>query len=215
MRIKNLGLVVLLGCLCVPGVGLSAAKGNKKSSSTPSNDEGGTPFLIVQVQEVLKGSVEGQRKAKRLQDQVGVRKKILQAKRDDLEVLKKEYDKSSPLMNAKTRAKKQQELQDKYLKFREEAQKNDQELKKLQGDLMAPLLQKIRDEVTKLANREGAYMALAKDMPGLLYIDPDSSRDITYEVTLALNKTYRKSQKRKKGLRKKGKKKRNKKRSRK
>ena len=141
---------------------------------------------IVDMQKALQ-SVEAGRKAKsQLEKEFNAKKKELQTEEAQIKKLGEEFKKQSLVLSDEARAKKQAELQERFMKFQELTARAQQEIQGKEQELTAPLVSTIRTIIADLAKKRGMTVVLEKNENTVLFsLEKD---EITEEVVTIFNK---------------------------
>ena len=141
---------------------------------------------VINAQEIMEKTKKGNQVQKKLENLQNAKRKILQAKQQELEKLEKELN--SPALNADTRARKTRQIQDKRIELqrmvedarKEMQQESQKELFALQKEII-PLIQEI-------GRSKGFTLILDMAGTGIAYFD--QSIDITAEVIKAVDAKF-------------------------
>jgi len=141
---------------------------------------------VINAQEIMEKTKKGNQVQKKLENLQNAKRKILQAKQQELEKLEKELN--SPALNADTRARKTRQVQDKRIELqrmvedarKEMQQESQKELFALQKEII-PLIQEI-------GRLKGFTLILDMAGTGIAYFD--QSIDITAEVIKAVDAKF-------------------------
>ena len=140
---------------------------------------------IVDMQMAIQ-SVESGKKAKsQLEKDFNTRKSELQKEEAQIKKMGEEFRKQSLVLNDEARAKKQQELQERVMKFQELTARSQQEIAQKEQELTLPIIQKLRGIIGELAKTKGYSVILEKNENTVLFsLDKD---DLTDEVIKLFN----------------------------
>lgn len=141
---------------------------------------------VINAQEIMEKTKKGNQVQKKLENLQNAKRKVLQAKQQELEKLEKELN--SPALNADTRARKTRQIQDKRIELqrmvedarKEVQQESQKELFALQKEII-PLIQEI-------GKSKGFTLILDMAGTGIAYFD--QSIDITAEVIKAIDAKF-------------------------
>lgn len=134
---------------------------------------------IVDMQKVVQASTAGKKAKAELEGEYNKKKKEFEKQEEQLKKSAEELAKKKAIMTEEAFAKKQNELQEEMMKFRESVGQSQYEIQKKQQDLTLPIVEKIRKTVSKIAKEKG-YTMVAESGAGIIYAEPTS--DITDEV---------------------------------
>jgi outer membrane protein len=143
-------------------------------------------FGVVDMQKALQ-SVEVGKKAKaQLEKDFNSKKKELQSEEGALKKMTEDFKKQSTVMSDEARAKKQAELQERYMKFQETTARSQMEIQQKERDLTQPIVGRMRGIIADLAKKKNYSMVFEKNENTVLYsLDKD---DLTQEVISAFDK---------------------------
>lgn len=141
---------------------------------------------VVDMQSALQ-SVDAGKKAKaQLEKDFNAKKKELQNEEAAIKKMGEEFKKQSLALSDEARAKKQQELQERIMKFQETTARSQAEIQQKEHDLTQPLITKLRGVIADLAKQKSLAVVLEKNENNVLYFrDKD---DFTQEVITTFNK---------------------------
>jgi outer membrane protein len=134
---------------------------------------------FVDLQKAIQSTSAGKKAKAELEGEFNKRKKEFEKQDADLKKAADELVKKKAVLSEEAFAKKQNELQEEMLKFREAVSQSQFEIQKKQQDLTTPILEKIRKTVAKIAKEKG-YTMVAESGTGILYSEPNA--DLTSEV---------------------------------
>lgn len=166
---KIQGYLLVLTVMAVGAAGLARAE---------------TKVATVDIQKILTSVDSGKKAKTELENFVNKRKTELQKEEADIKKVVEEFQKQSMVMNDKARQKKEQELQQRAMKFQEAVRNSQIEAQKKEQELISPILEKLRRMVKATAPKKGYTVVLEKNASTVLYsLDQD---DLTDELV----KTY-------------------------
>ncbi|MDR3608107.1 MAG: OmpH family outer membrane protein [Oligoflexia bacterium] len=140
---------------------------------------------VVDMQKALQ-TVDAGRKAKaQLESEFNSRKKELDAEKASLEKAGQEFKKQSLVMSDEARAKKQGELQERYMKLQESFSRSQQEIQQKEQELTGPILNRLRTVINEIAKQKGFTVVLEKNENTVLY--SQDRDDITQDVIKTFN----------------------------
>jgi outer membrane protein len=134
---------------------------------------------FVDLQKAIQSTSAGKKAKAELEGEFNKRKKEFEKQDADIKKAGEDLVKKKAVMTEEAFAKKQSELQDEMLKFREAVGQSQFEIQKKQQDLTTPILEKIRKTISKIAKEKG-YTMVAESGTGILYSEPNA--DLTEEV---------------------------------
>ena len=110
---------------------------------------------------------------------------VYQSMMDEYQKKATEYQQKASTWTQAIRESKEKELDDVQQRIMDFQQSIQQELSAKQNELMAPIVQKAQDTVSRLA-KEGGYIYVF-DVNTALYVDENQSTDLTRQARRALN----------------------------
>ncbi len=141
---------------------------------------------VVDMQKALQNVESGKKAKAQLEKEFNTRKKELQTEEASLKKMGEEFRKQSMVLSDEARAKKQQELQERIMKFQELTGRSQQEIQEKEQALTSPIINKLRETISELAKQKGYSVILEKNENTVLFsLDKD---DLTTEVVTIFNK---------------------------
>jgi outer membrane protein len=170
------------------GLGM-AAIGSVNSSFAADEASKETKIALVDMQKSLQ-SVEAGKKAKtQLEKDFNTKKKMLQDEESAIRKLTEEFKKQSLVMNDESKGKKQQEIQERIMKFQENTARSQSEIQQKESELTAPIVKNLRDLIKEVSTKKGVAVVLDKNEANVLFsLD---SLDMTQDVINAYNAKYK------------------------
>ncbi len=139
----------------------------------------------VDMQKALQ-SVEAGKKAKaQLEKDFNAKKKELQGEEAAIKKATEEFKKQALVLSDEARAKKQQELQERIMKFQETTARSQQEIQQKEQDLTAPIITGLRSIIGETAKKKGYSVILEKNENNVLY--SQEKDDLTAEIISTFN----------------------------
>jgi outer membrane protein len=120
-----------------------------------------------------------------LQTEYNGAQEALQSLAQDFQSEVEKYQKQQPLLSAERRAEREQELQKQQQDLQEAAGRKDEDLAKLEADLMQPIFDRVQTAIDEVAASHGLDIVLRHrvgNQPVILYVNPDTVLDISIEV---------------------------------
>jgi outer membrane protein len=145
---------------------------------------------VVDVEAVVAQTDEGKAASSRLEKWAEQQKKDLQKEEESLVKERDVLAKQASTMKEETLAQKQGEFQKRYMDYMQKAQKLQQELVKKQQTELQPILGRIDQVVSGIAERDGLSMVLEKRGAGIAFMQ--KSLDYTDEVVRQYNTAAKK-----------------------
>lgn len=140
---------------------------------------------FVDMQKAIQSSSAGKKAKSELEAEFNKKKKELEKKEADLKKMGEDLEKKKSVLSEEALGKKQAEFQEEMLKYRDVVGKSQMEIQKKERELTAPILDKMKKVIAKLAKDKGYSMVLENNQ-GVLFATPDS--DLTEEVIKAYEK---------------------------
>lgn len=143
----------------------------------------------VDVQKALLEVKEGQRVKAKLEAEFKKKKTILSKEESAIEKMKKEFDGQFPVLNAKARAKKEKELQNKIFEIQKKILDYQKDMREQENKLKAPIVEKIRKMVRTLSVQKGVDATFEASTAPVLYAKDEI--DMTKELIEQYDKKYK------------------------
>jgi outer membrane protein len=148
-------------------------------------------IATVDMQKALQTVDAGKKAKAQLEKDFTQLKKQIEGEEAALKKMDEEFKKQSLVMNDEARAKKQGELQERFMKYQEMRARSQAEIQKKEKELTAPLIGKLRGVIGDTAKSKGYGLVLEKNENSVLFsLEKD---DITAEVIAAFNKANKAS----------------------
>lgn len=142
-------------------------------------------IAIVDMQRVVQGSAAGKKAKATLEDEFNKKKKELEKKEAELKKLNDDIEKKKAVMSEDALQKRHAEFQGEMMKYRELVNKSQGDIQKRQGELSAPILEKISKILDRLM-KEKSYDLILENNPGIL--KATAALNITDDVLKELQK---------------------------
>lgn len=139
----------------------------------------------VDMQKAIQSTSAGKKAKDELEKDFNKKKKELEKKEADLKKMGEDLEKKKSVMSEEALAKKQAEFQEEMLKYRDVVGKSQVEIQKKERDLTAPILEKMKKVISKLAKDQG-YTMVIENSQMVLYAT--SEADLTDAVIKAFEK---------------------------
>lgn len=136
----------------------------------------------VDMQKAIQATAAGKKAKAELEGEFNKKKKDLEKKEADLKKMGEDLERKKAVLSEEVLGKKQAEFQEEMLKYREVVGKSQVEIQKKERDLTAPILEKMKKVIEKLAKDKGYAMVLENSQM-VLYATADA--DLTNEVIKA------------------------------
>lgn len=144
-----------------------------------------TKVGFVDMQKAIQTTSAGKKAKTELETEFNKKKKELEKKEADLKKMGEDLEKKKSVLSEEALGKKQAEFQEEMLKYRDVVGKSQIEIQKKERELTAPILEKMKKVIGKLAKDKG-YSLVIENSQMVLYATPDS--DLTDEVIKAYEK---------------------------
>lgn len=145
-----------------------------------------TRIGTVDMQKALQ-SVELGKKAKAdLEKEFNAKKKELQTEEAAIKKMGEEFKKQSLVMSEEARGKKQNEIQERIMKFQETTQRSQMEIQRKEQELTEPIVAKLREIVSELAKEKKYSLILERNENMVLFFQEKD--DLTDQVIGQFNK---------------------------
>lgn len=143
-------------------------------------------IAVLDIQKAIQTSDAGKKAKSELETAFNKKKAELQAEEGKLKKLQEDFQKQSAALNQVARQKKESELREKFVKYQELLQKSQQEIQGKEQEMSAPIIAKIRSNVTEIAKKKGYSIVLEKNENLVLF--QDGKDDLTDDVISSINK---------------------------
>ncbi len=144
-----------------------------------------TNIAVVDMQKAIQGTAEGKKAKSELEGEFEKKKKELQKREGDLKKMGEDLEKKKSVLSEEALGKKQAEFQEEMMKYREVMGKSQVEIQKKERDLTAPILEKMRKVIEKVAKEKGFNLVL-ENSGAILFAE--KTNDITDDVVKAFEK---------------------------
>lgn len=140
---------------------------------------------FVDMQKAIQSTAAGKKAKAELEGEFNKKKKELEKKEADLKKMGEDLERKKSVLSEEVLGKKQAEFQEEMLKYREVVGKSQIEIQKKERDLTAPILEKMKRVIEKVAKEKGYTMVLENSQM-VLYATADA------DLTDAVVKMYEK-----------------------
>ncbi|MFS4460390.1 OmpH family outer membrane protein [Bdellovibrio sp. HCB2-146] len=144
-----------------------------------------TKIGFVDMQKAIQTTAAGKKAKTELEGDFNKKKKELEKKEADLKKMGEDLEKKKSVLSEEALGKKQAEFQEEMLKYRDIVGKSQVEIQKKERELTAPILDKMKKVIAKLAKEKG-YSMILENSQMVLFATPES--DLTDEVVKAFEK---------------------------
>lgn len=140
---------------------------------------------FVDMQKAIQATSAGKKAKAELETEFNKKKKELEKKEADLKKMGEDLEKKKSVLSEEALGKKQGEFQEEMLKYRDVVGKSQIEIQKKERELTAPILEKMKKVIAKLAKEKG-YTMVIENSQMVLYATAEA--DLTAEVIAAFEK---------------------------
>jgi outer membrane protein len=140
---------------------------------------------FVDMQKAIQSTSAGKKAKAELETEFNKKKKELQKKEADLKKMGEHLERKKSVLSEEVLGKKQADFQEEMMKYRDVVGKSQLEIQKKERELTAPILEKMKTVIAKMAKDKG-YSVVLENSQMVLYSTPDA--DLTDEVVKAYEK---------------------------
>ena len=143
-------------------------------------------IATVDMQRALQSVKDGQKARSELESAFNKKKTELQKEEAELKALHEELKKQSLVLSEKAMAQKQSDMQERVMKFQEKTARSQAEIQQKEQELTAPIVERIRKLIGKIAQEKGYTVVLERNENSVLFSLDE--HDMTESVIDAYNK---------------------------
>ncbi|MBX9767138.1 MAG: OmpH family outer membrane protein, partial [Bdellovibrionales bacterium] len=143
-------------------------------------------FAYLDMQKAIQSVDQGKKAKKELETEFNAKKKKLEAKEKDLKEMGDDLEKKAMALSDEARSRKQREFQEEMLKYQKMVAQSQQEIQGRERELTAPILEKMKSVIEKLAQEEGFTMIFEKNEQSVIWAKKEV--DITDKVIASFEK---------------------------
>ncbi|MBK9321455.1 MAG: OmpH family outer membrane protein [Bdellovibrionaceae bacterium] len=140
---------------------------------------------FVDMQKAIQSTAAGKKAKAELEGEFNKKKKELEKKEADLKKMGEDLERKKAVLSEEVLGKKQAEFQEEMLKYRDVVGKSQIEIQKKERDLTAPILDKMKKVIEKVAKDKG-YSMILENSQMVLFATADS--DLTDDIIKAYEK---------------------------
>lgn len=140
----------------------------------------------IDLQKAIQGTSVGKKAKVELEAEFNKRKKDIESKEADIKKMTEDMEKKKAVLSEEAMQKKQMDVQEEMMKYRELVGKNQVEIQKKERDLTAPILEKMRSVIDKMAKKDSYTVILEKNEQSVLWVKGEI--DITDKVVAEFEK---------------------------
>jgi outer membrane protein len=144
-----------------------------------------TKIGFVDMQKAIQATAAGKKAKTELEGDFNKKKKDLEKKEADLKKMGEDLEKKKSVLSEEALGKKQAEFQEEMMKYRDVVGKSQVEIQKKERELTAPILEKMKKVIAKMAKDKG-YTLILENSQMVLFATADS--DLTDEVVKSFEK---------------------------
>lgn len=144
----------------------------------------------IDMQKAIQETSAGKKAKKDLEEDFNKKKKELEKKEADLKKMNEDFEKKAMVLSDEVRGKKQQELQQEMLKYREMVGKSQMDIQKKERDLTQPIIDGLRKVITDIAEKDGFTVILERSEQSVLWAKKDI--DLTDRIIQEFEKSKKK-----------------------
>lgn len=143
-------------------------------------------IAVVDLQKALQSVDAGKKAKSSLEKEFNDKKKQLQAEEERIKKLSEDFKKQSLVLSEEAKARKQGEIQEQLIKYRELFQKSQMDIQGRERQLTEPIINRLRGIVEELGKKNAYTIILEKNENTILFSQPKD--DLTEEVIKTFNK---------------------------
>ncbi len=145
-----------------------------------------TKLGYVDMQKAIQATSTGKKAKAELEGEFNKKKKELEKKEADLKKMGEDLERKKAVLSEDVFQKKQGEFQEEMMKYREVVGKSQVEIQKKERDLTAPILEKLKAAIEKIAKDDKYTMIFEKNENSVLWAGKES--DLTDKVVTEYEK---------------------------
>ncbi len=145
-------------------------------------------LAVVDLQKALQSVDSGKKAKASLEKEFNEKKKQLQAEEDSIKKITEDFKKQSLALSDEAKSRKQNEIQERLMKYRELFGKSQFDIQSRERELTEPIIQKLKGIVEEIGAAKSYTMILEKNENNILF--SASKDDLTEEVIKAFNKKH-------------------------
>jgi len=145
----------------------------------------GAKIATVDMQKALQTVDAGKKAKTQLEKEFNTKKKMLDDEQTAIKKLTEEFKKQSMVLNDESRAKKQQEIQERMMKFQDQMMRSQTEIQQKEGELTAPIVKNLKALVKEMAAKKGYQLVLDKNEQTVIF--SQEKDDLTEELVKTYN----------------------------
>ncbi len=143
-------------------------------------------IAVVDLQKALQSVDTGKNAKSTLEKEFNEKKKALQAEEQAIKKMSEDFKKQSLVLSDEAKQRKQNEIQERLVKYRELFGKSQFDIQNRERQLTEPIIGKLKGIVEELGTKQGYTIILEKNENNVLFSQPKD--DLTEEVIKSYNK---------------------------
>ena len=145
-------------------------------------------MAYVDVQKAIEKTSAGKKAKDEMKKEAEKRNKDLEKKKADIEKMREDLEKKKSVLSEEAFGKKAQELQEEMQKFNQLAAKAQGDLQKKEGELLSPIVDRMKKVIEKIAKEKNLNMVIQSNPNAQIVLFADASSDITEDVIKSFDK---------------------------
>jgi len=141
----------------------------------------------VDIQKAIQTSKAGKKAKETLQGEADKKNKELEKKKTDIEKMREDLEKKASVLTDDVRKKKEMEVQEEMMKWNQSAGKAQGDLQKREGELLAPIVEKMKKVIEKTAKDKGLSMVIQSSQNAQIVLYSSAEYDLTDVVIKAFD----------------------------
>ncbi len=145
-------------------------------------------LAYVDIQKAIEKSSAGKKAKEEIKKEADKKSKELEKKKADIDKMREDLEKKRSVLAEEAFGKKAAELQEEMQKFNQLAAKAQGELQKKEGDLLQPIVEKMKKVIEKIAKEKSLNMVIQSNQNAQIVLYASADSEITDEVVKAFDK---------------------------
>jgi outer membrane protein len=143
----------------------------------------------VDIQRVLITIKEGKAVRDKLKSQFDEKQKVVKKEEAEIRKLQEDLKKQAMVLNDKAKAKKEKEIQMRFMKLQQQTMGYQKEIQELENKYKKPILNKLRGIITDVSKKAGVDMTFESSTAPIVYAK--NEKDLTDEVIKEYDKKFK------------------------
>jgi outer membrane protein len=143
----------------------------------------------VDIQRVLITIKEGKAVRDKLKSQFDEKQKFVKKEEAEIRKLQEDLKKQAMVLNDKAKAKKEKEIQMRFMKLQQQTMGYQKEIQELENKYKKPILNKLRGIITDVSKKAGVDMTFESSTAPIVYAK--NEKDLTDEVIKEYDKKFK------------------------